>query len=121
MAKSTIKSVEKDGFIYHQHKTSIDNGKTKIGVVDVLYPKSLEYLADAIDAGLETEANALACYHSGKTVQMQRQARAAKTGGKVPAADVARIFSSLDKDFKSSSSWQDVQAKIVEVYRAGNE
>lgn len=118
MAKSTIKIIEKDGFCYHQHETGIDNGKTRIGVVDVLYPKSLEILANAIKVGLETEANALVCYHAGLTVQLQRQARAAKTGGKMPKADHDRIWNALDKEFKIAnlSNLAIIEAKVAEVY-----
>jgi len=80
--KSKLVRIEKDGFVYYQHNTGIDNGKTPIGFVDILYPKSLENLTKAIKAGIETEANALACYHSGRAIQLQQRARSAKVGGK---------------------------------------
>lgn len=117
MARQIV-TVEKDGFTFRQHNVSIDNGDTKIGVLDVFAPKSLEELASAVDAGVDTEANVCVCYENGRAIQMAAQARAARKGGKIPSAVYDRIFNALEPEFKMTEKFAVINKKIAEVYAA---
>ncbi len=115
MGKSII-TKDVDGFLYEIHNVAIDNGKTPIGVVEVFAPKTLDDLANGIKAGIETEQGALTLYTAQKTIELQRQARTAKKGGKMPMDVQARIFNTLTTD-ELQQGWSAVQALINQKYR----
>lgn len=116
MAKS-ISQIEKDGFTYNQHDVAVDGGKTKIGVVDVLAPTSLEQISDAIENGLETEAHVCSLYSSALAVELQRQARTAKAGGKMSQLEFATIYNALDIEDKKQP-WAEVQKQVAGIWRS---
>ncbi len=114
MAKLTI--IEKEGLTFERHDVAINKGKTPIGFVEVFATKSFEELADGVGLGFETEKHACELYTSAKTIEMQRQARSAKTGGKIPSDTFARIFATLSIDDKQKP-WSVVQSIIDDIYR----
>lgn len=119
MSRKVI-TIKKDGFLFERHTVAINNGKTKVGDVDVFAPKNLDDLQNGIEKGLDNEQHAVSLYTRAKAVEMQQQARAAKTGGKIPQADIARIFSSISAADKQKLSWGELMIKITEIYRGEN-
>lgn len=118
MAKN-IEIVDKDGFVHERHNVKIDNGKTDIGFVDVPAPKTFEDMATMVENGFDNEATMCKMYIKAKTVDMQAAARRAKTGGKIPEYDFARIYASLSNDEKKQE-WQLVKSKVNKIWQEEN-
>ena len=117
MAKS-VRHIEKNGFVYSQHQVGTDGGKTGLGTVDVLRPNSIDNLREMIDAGLETEEQAMRMYSKGKCHTLQAQARQAVKAKKIPESVFDEIFNSISDEDKIGKSWKQIEQTVRDIYES---